>query len=95
MIAENCAINNEAGIECRGGHYRAVGGNTEAALIVLAEKLGVADRSENEHLAQLRNQDPERHSSTVCSHYHSRYMQVCMNRIISSCRHSPLFLIFL
>ncbi|KAK9855774.1 hypothetical protein WJX84_009444, partial [Apatococcus fuscideae] len=72
VIAENCAINNEAGIECRGGHYRAVGGNTEAALIVLAEKLGVADRSENEHLAQLRNQDPERHSSTVCSHYHSR-----------------------
>ena len=72
VIAENCALNNEAGIECRQGTYRAVGGNTEAALIVLAEKLGLADRSETSRLEDLRRQDPDTHHSGICKAYHSR-----------------------
>ncbi|KAK9865269.1 hypothetical protein WJX84_000813, partial [Apatococcus fuscideae] len=72
VVEENCALNNEAGIECRQGTYRAVGGNTEAALIVLAEKLGLADRAETRHCEDLRNQDPDTHHSGICNAYHSR-----------------------
>lgn len=42
-LAEVCAVCNEASIEVRDGRFKAVGNPTEAALLVLAEKLGVPE----------------------------------------------------
>ena len=55
-IAEVCAACNEASIEYTGKAFRSVGAPTEAALKVLAEKLGVADA----HLTQRFKMDRQR-----------------------------------
>lgn len=54
-IAEVCALCNDAVLEFKQGHYRAVGQPTEAALLVLAEKLGVPASlaSSFDHSSQL------------------------------------------
>jgi hypothetical protein len=55
-IAEVCAACNEASIEYTGKAFRSVGAPTEAALKVLAEKLGVADA----HVTQRFKMDRQR-----------------------------------
>ena len=50
---------NEARIECKTGVYKASGAPTEAALVVLAEKLGVPDRQRQKQIASARSADPE------------------------------------
>ena len=42
-FAEICALCNDARLDVKHGHFKAVGQPTEAALIVLAEKLGLPD----------------------------------------------------
>lgn len=45
---------NEASLEARGGRYRNVGNPTEAALAVLAEKLGLPSRQATQALVDER-----------------------------------------
>ena len=52
---------NEARIECREGTFKAAGAPTEAALVVLAEKLGVPNQAASRHpggRAELRPGQP-------------------------------------
>lgn len=53
-VAEVCAVCNEANIEVREGRFKAVGNPTEAALLVLAEKLGVPDAQLQAHIKDTR-----------------------------------------
>lgn len=72
-MAEVCALCNNATVECKGGAYRAVGAPTEAALAVLAEKLGVSDATVNARLVAARKADPEGGLNAVCNEYRSRF----------------------
>ena len=71
-IAEVCAVCNEARIECREGTFKAAGAPTEAALIVLAEKLGVPDQATSSSLAAARRSDPDGHPDAVQQWYNAR-----------------------
>ena len=71
-IAEVCAVCNEARIECKEGMFRAVGAPTEAALVVLAEKLGVPDRAMHQRIAAARMADPDTHPDGVQQWYSER-----------------------
>ena len=71
-IAEVCAVCNEARIECKEGMFRAVGAPTEAALVVLAEKLGVPDRPTSQRIAAARLADPDAHPDGVTQWYSER-----------------------
>jgi len=71
-IAEVCAVCNEARIECKEGMFRAVGAPTEAALVVLAEKLGVPDKATSQRIAAARRSDPETHPDGVQQWYSER-----------------------
>ncbi|PNW83467.1 hypothetical protein CHLRE_05g242350v5 [Chlamydomonas reinhardtii] len=71
-VAEVCAVCNEAHLEFKGSAFRAVGAPTEAALLVLAEKLGVADPAETAAARKKRTATPEEHPQPVCSEYRSR-----------------------
>lgn len=76
-LAEVCAVCNEASIEVRDGRFKAVGNPTEAALLVLAEKLGVPDATlqvqirntrrilVQHHAAQDDDADEDRHVGRV------------------------------
>ncbi|PPS00447.1 hypothetical protein GOBAR_AA20215 [Gossypium barbadense] len=59
VMAEICAVCNDAGIFCDGRLFRATGLPTEAALKVLVEKMGVPD-------AKMRN---EIHDSQLAANY--------------------------
>jgi Ca2+-transporting ATPase len=50
-----------------------VGQPTEAALLVLAEKLGVASDAVQHRIKQGRQADPEAHAMGVCEHHAARY----------------------
>ena len=71
-VAEVCAVCNEARIESKEGLFRAVGAPTEAALVVLAEKLGVPDRPTHERIAAARLADPDTNPSGVQQWYSER-----------------------
>ena len=65
-VADVCALCNQSGITAHAGTddsddvlFKCVGEPTEAALVVLAEKLGVANRTESAQLAAQRRTDPE------------------------------------
>jgi Ca2+-transporting ATPase len=75
-IAQVCAVCNEARIECKGGLYKASGAPTEAALVVLAEKLGVPDPEQQKQLASARSADPENCADVVQQWYCKRYHDV-------------------
>lgn len=72
-IAEVCTICNEARIEFKNGLFRAVGAPTEAALVVLAEKLGVADNGQQRALEKARHADPEHMPDVVSKEYAARW----------------------
>ena len=71
-IAEVCAVCNEARIECKEGMFRAVGAPTEAALVVLTEKLGVPDRPTHQRMTAARLADPDTHPNAVQQWYSER-----------------------
>jgi Ca2+-transporting ATPase len=71
-IAEVCAVCNEARIECREGTFKAAGAPTEAALVVLAEKLGVPNQAASATLAAARSSDPDNHPDGVQQWYNAR-----------------------
>ena len=71
-MAEVASLCNEATVECKGGHFKAVGAPTEAALVVLAEKLGVPDANEHSRLRQLRANDPEGNPTPTLQYYCGR-----------------------
>lgn len=65
-VAEICAVCNEACIEYKAGAFKAVGAPTEAALVVLAEKMGTMDAAETARLAALRRADPTANPQVRC-----------------------------
>ena len=72
LQAETCVVCNEATLEYKAG-FRAVGAPTEAALLVLAEKLGVASDAEQQRIHQARQQDPDGCPSGACEYYSARW----------------------
>ncbi|KAL4420219.1 hypothetical protein ABPG77_011043 [Micractinium sp. CCAP 211/92] len=72
-LAEVCALCNDARVEFKAGHHRAVGQPTEAALLVLAEKLGVAGEAAQRRIAAARLASPEASPTGACAHHASKY----------------------
>lgn len=72
-IAETAAVCNEARIEAKGGVYKAMGAPTEAALLVLAEKLGVPDAAAQQAIMRERQADPEANPCGVCDYYDDKW----------------------
>ncbi len=68
-----CALCNDARVEFKAGHHRAVGQPTEAALLVLAEKLGVAGEAAQRRIAAERLASPEASPTGACAHHASKY----------------------
>ena len=81
-IAEVCSACNDARLEAKNGVYKAVGAPTEAALVVLAEKLGVADESDKASIQKLRSGDDDAHADAVARYYASR--SVIITRFLMS-----------
>jgi len=54
------------------GTFRAVGAPTEAALLVLTEKLGVAAAAEQQRIATARQSDPDAHPCGAVDAYNQR-----------------------
>eukprot|EP00887_Chlorella_sp_A99_P001879 scaffold19.g1879.t1 len=75
-IAEVAALCSDARVELKEGHYRAVGQPTEAALLVLAEKLGVPDAAEQQAIIQARKADPAAGAMGACAHYAARFRRL-------------------
>lgn len=48
-----CALCSDSHVEAKAGVYRAIGQPTEAALLVLAEKLGVPDAAAQQAILQV------------------------------------------
>jgi Ca2+-transporting ATPase len=67
-----CAVCNEARIECKAGVYKASGAPTEAALVVLAEKLGVPDALRQKQIVSARSADPENNPGGVQHWYYDK-----------------------
>ena len=72
VIAEVCTACNDARIEAKNGMYKAVGAPTEAALIVLAEKLGLSDPAEQHAADKAREADPEGSPDAATKQYAAR-----------------------
>ena len=68
-LSEVCAVCNDAHIEFKDGRYHAVGAPTEAALVVLVEKLGVADSALKARINAQRTASPEGHGDGTCQAY--------------------------
>ena len=62
------------------GSFRAVGAPTEAALLVLAEKLGVSQTAAQQEILRLRRSDPDSYPCGACEHYASKW--VCNVRLL-------------
>ena len=75
-MAEVCALCNDARIEVKGGHHRAVGQPTEAALLVLAEKLGVPSAAEQKAITAARLADPEGQPTGACAHHAANHSKL-------------------
>jgi Ca2+-transporting ATPase len=70
--AEVCALCNDARLDFKHGVYKAIGQPTEAALLVLAEKIGLGDAAAQQRIRANREDDP----TGVCSMYGSRYQKL-------------------
>lgn len=68
-LSEVCAVCNDARIEFKDGRYHAVGAPTEAALVVLVEKLGVADPGLKARISEQRQANPVGHADATCQAY--------------------------
>ena len=68
-LSEVCAVCNDAHIEFKDGRFHAVGAPTEAALVVLVEKLGVSDPGLKARLIEKRSANPESHADAICQAY--------------------------
>lgn len=71
-VAEVCTLCNEAELDIKGGAFRAIGQATEAALLVLTEKLGVADAAQQQRIRSNRHNEP----AGACAHYASRFIKL-------------------
>lgn len=69
MMAQICAICNDASIVWKNGSYSATGMPTEAALKVLVEKLGVPDDERQRTIHSARRADPEENSLGACKYW--------------------------
>ena len=72
-FAEVCALCSDSHVEVKGGAYKAIGQPTEAALLVLAEKLGVPDAAEQQRILQERREQPEARPTGACAYYAARW----------------------
>eukprot|EP00249_Psilotum_nudum_P019121 c27109_g1_i2 orf=105-3572(+) len=68
-IAQICAVCNDAGIQVKNGNYIASGMPTEAALLVLVEKLGVPDRVLQQKLMTAQHIEPDNAILGACQFY--------------------------
>ena len=75
-LAEVCALCTDARIEYKAGHHKAVGQPTEAALLVLAEKLGVASEVAQKGIRALRLADPEANPAGACQHHAAKWRKL-------------------
>ncbi|KAK9917696.1 hypothetical protein WJX75_007286 [Coccomyxa subellipsoidea] len=75
-IAEVCAVCNEARIECKEGVFKAAGAPTEAALVVLAEKLGVPHAHQSAAIAAARQSDPDANADGVQRWYNAKWRKL-------------------
>ncbi|CAL8463437.1 g2971 [Coccomyxa elongata] len=75
-IAEVCAVCNEARIESKEGVFRAAGAPTEAALVVLAEKLGIPNAQQSAAIAAARKSDPDAHADGVQQWYCAKWRKL-------------------
>ncbi|KAI3437882.1 hypothetical protein D9Q98_000327 [Chlorella vulgaris] len=75
-LAEACALCNDARIEYKQEHFKSVGQPTEAALLVLAEKLGVAGEAAQRAIVAARQADPEAHPAGACEAHASKYSKL-------------------
>ena len=57
--ADVCAVCNESSLQVVKGTYKCVGAPTEAALVVLAEKIGIVEYTRSQALHQQRKNDPD------------------------------------
>ncbi len=71
-FAEVCALCSDSHVEAKGGVFRAIGQPTEAALLVLAEKLGVPEAAEQQRILQERRENPGAQPTGACAHYAGR-----------------------
>lgn len=71
-VAEVFAVCNEARIESQNGVFRAVGVPTEAALLVLVEKLGVSATAEQERITAQRQQNADANPCGAVDAYNAR-----------------------
>jgi len=70
--AEVCALCNDARLGYKHGIYKAIGQPTEAALLVLAEKIGLRDAAAQQKIRAKRQEDP----TGACSMYAAKYEKV-------------------
>lgn len=75
-LAEACALCNDARVEFKHGHHRAVGQPTEAALLVLAEKLGVGSSVAQAGIRARRSADREGGAMGACSHHAAKWAKL-------------------
>lgn len=75
-LAEACALCNDARIEYKAGHHKSVGQPTEAALLVLAEKLGVASETQQRAIQAARQANPEANPTGACAAHASKFSKL-------------------
>ena len=63
---------SDSRIEAKDGVFKAVGGPTEVALLVLAEKLGLADEEQQKAINKARKADPDNNADATSQVYQSR-----------------------
>jgi len=71
-VATICALCNDSSVVSKSGSYKAIGQPTEAALLVLGEKVGVADASVQNEINNTRSKNP----TGACSYYESTYKKL-------------------
>ena len=67
-----CAVCNDASLDFAHGHFKHVGQPTEAALLVLAEKLGAPSAADTQAVRQRRAADPTASPTGACALYAAR-----------------------
>jgi Ca2+-transporting ATPase len=71
-VAEVCALCNDARLDYKHGTYKAIGQPTEAALLILAEKIGLVDAAAQQRVRANREEDP----TGACSMYAAKYQKL-------------------